>query len=614
MKLEWSITNYGGILHIDDYDSMPSGSIASIDIETNGKEVHEDGFRIVCISICDDGRNTYVYFDIRPALLDYLTRVNMIAHDGKSAEIPWLTSYGVTIKQLYFDTKTGYYVYDSARKNYALKPILNDVFNIDYPTYEEMISNKDEIVRSCELNPDLLIIKKKGSVQPKTLTLDKLNKEFVGEYNAADAFWTYKLWTWLRQNLSIAQLNFFETIEMPMTRLIYQMEQKGVRIDAKIIRTLHNKNSKARRAAKKKLFEYTGKSFNINSPKQLLPILQEQGLDVQSTGEDILLPYKTTPIVEQLLLYRQYQKLCSTYTIPLFFSSVKSPDGRIHAHFSQNTITGRLSSSNPVNLQNQPAEVREAFVPQEGYSFINSDWSNIELRLPAHFSGEQGFIEELSKLDGDLHTQTANFLYNCDINSLPEEEYKKKRKVAKTCNFLLTNSGTAHQLSIELECTYQEAQEIFRLYWAAYPTMAEWLRIEKRKARINGGIRTWFGRWVSIPQLKLMCSDTNMCRSRFWKGRSCKNCQIREEAERSAMSIKVQGTAADMCKLAALRLHREYGYIPNLAIHDELNYEEPTGQAELVKQRVKTIMESVVSLRVPLIAETKIIRNWKEAK
>lgn len=596
MKFDWSITNYGGHLHVDDYTCLPTDRIASVDIETNGKEVTEDGFRIVCIGICCRNGHTYVYFDIRDSLLDYLRRVQIIGHDGKSAEIPWLAKYGVSIKQLYFDTKTGYYVYNSARKNYSLKPIIEELFQVKYPTYDEVISNK-------EWN---------GGV--KKATLENIPKEIVAEYNAADCFWTYKLWTWLRQHYTIQQSNFFETIEMPMTRLIYQMEQEGVKIDTKVVRRIHNENSKARRVFKRELFKSAGCEFNPNSPKQLLPILQSHGIDVTGTGIDALLEFRSTPLVEQLLFYRKHQKVCSTYTIPLYTAATKNDTNRIHAHFSQNTITGRLSSSNPINLQNQPAEVREAFIAEEGYSFINTDWSNIELRLPAHFSGEPAFIEELSKPNGDLHTHTANFIYQCNTKSLPEEEYKKKRKVAKTCNFLLTNSGTAHQLSKELECSFEEAQDIYRRYWAGYPTMADWLRKEKLRARINGGITTWFGRWVSIPQLRLFCEASNFCGSKFWKGRKCKNCQVREEAERSAMSVLVQGTAADMCKLAALRIYREYGYVPNLAVHDELNYEIKDNDLQIAKERIKRVMESVVTLRVPLVAETRIIKNWKEAK
>jgi DNA polymerase I len=607
----WSISNYGCNLHIDNYDQMPTGSIATIDIETNGQE--GDKCEIVCIGLTTDGINIYIYFDIRDVLISYLKHTQLVCHDGKSAEIPWLNRYGITIEQLYFDTKTGYYVYDSARKNYGLKPILKDVFNAEYPTYSEFIADKEILQKACDVNPELLVVKKKGQVLPKNLTLDKMPKELVAEYNGSDVFWTFQLWVWLRSHFTARHWSFFNNIEMPETRILYHMEQQGIKIDTKAVRRIHNENSKARRKNQRAIFELVGSRFNLNSPKQLLPILQSNGVDTDSTGEEVLIPFRDNPLVEQLLSYRKHQKICSTYTSPLYFSASKAVDSRIHAHFSQNTITGRLSSSDPVNLQNQPPDVRECFVAEEGKSFINADWSNIELRLPAHFSDEPGFINELSKLNGDLHTQTAIFIFGLDPSTCSEEEFKQKRRVAKTCNFLLTNSGTASRLASELQCSYEDAENVFIRFWRGYPVLAAWLKEEKRKARVAGGVGTWFGRWVNIPQLRLGCSDPQLCRSKFWKGRSCKNCIVREEAERSAMSILVQGSAADMCKQAKLKLFNEYGYVPNLAVHDELNYEIENDKVDVAKARIREVMENIVQLRVPLVADVKVGINWKDA-
>jgi len=609
---KWSINNYGGILHINDY-SFPNGRICAIDLETNSMAYTNSNFKIVCVGLTTDGIHIYIYFDPLPILWTWLTKLLLVAHDGKSAEIPWLEKYGIKIDQLHFDTKTGYYVYNSARKNYALKPILKDVFNIEYPTYNEVIHDKELIQMTCNAHPEYMIQKKKGLVLPRELTLDKMDQQVVAEYNASDVMWTFHLWVWLRTHFTSKHWNFFNNIEMPETRLLYRMEQQGIKIDTKTVRRIHNENSKARRHHQRAIFELTKCRFNLNSPKQLLPILQDNGIKTESTGEEVLLPFRDNPLVEQLLSYRKHQKICSTYTSPLYFSATKNDDSRIHAHFSQNTITGRLSSSDPVNLQNQPPEVRECFVAEEGKSFINADWSNIELRLPAHFSGEPGFINELSKLDGDLHAQTAVFIFGENIKLLDQDAYKEKRRKAKTCNFLLTNSGTTSRLAIELQCPYEEAQDLFIRYWRGYPIMGGWLREEKRKARLNGGIGTWFGRWVNIPQLRLMCSDPQLCGSKFWHSRTCKNCIVREEAERSAISILVQGTAADMCKIAKLKLYQDFGYVPNLAVHDELNYEIPDSEVEIAKSRIKNVMENVALLRVPLVVDVKVGKNWKDA-
>lgn len=618
MKIEdFTIEKYGGKVWIDSYgENFPKGTIASIDLETNGKELNDPDFRIVCIGINDDGINSHVFYQLKPQLFSYLKKIQIVAHNGSHADIPWLNQYfGIRIDQLYFDTKIGSYVFDSSRKNFALKPLLKDYLNVEYPEYDGIISDPDLVATACDNYPDLMIQKKKGLVAPKEVTLDYIPKEVVAQYNACDTFWTFRLWKYLESQFTVAQKNFFENIEMPMNRLLYHSEQIGVQVDKKAILRIHKETSKARRKAKKEVFEILGQKINLNSPKQLLPVLREQGLKVDSTGEGVLISYKHLPLVKSLLDYRGYQKICSTYTIPLYFNA--NADNRVYAKFNQNTITGRLSSSDPINLQNQPPEVRECFVAKEGHSFVNADWSNIELRLPAHFSGESKFIEELTKQDGDLHSLTGNFLFKTDIKVLSKEKFKEKRAIAKTCNFLLTNSGTSHRLAAELECTQQEANSLFRSFWEGYPILAQWLRHEKLQARIKGGVTTWFGRWVSIPQLKLGCNMPWKCgKDKNENGYvlRCKNCIVREEAERSAMSVRIQGTAADMCKLAALRLFNEFGYVPNLLVHDELNYEIPDSQVEEAKKNIKQVMESVALLKVPLIVEIGVAKNWKEVK
>ncbi len=655
---EWSVTNAGGVIHIDDYDQMPTENIVSLDIETNGKEVTDEEFKIVCIGICGNGIDCYVYFDIRPELIRYLQSVQIVGHDCKRAEIPWLKRYGVKIEQLYFDTKTGYYNYDSTRKNYGLKAILEDVLAIKYPTYSEIISDEEFIKASCEQDNRLYIRKEKKPTKkvlnpeptlklPKELKLDKMVKWVTAEYNSCDTFYTFRLWVWLRQNYTGSQKKYFKNIEMPETRLIYEMENQGVKIDRAEVFKLHRQYLKEAFASRKivkglitgkitvvkwlqelakhykegkDFSNYDWSFFNLNSWRHVLAALSALGIPVKSTDETELTQFKSDPIISSLLDYRGQFKLVSTYTTPLFRESAKNKDGRIHARFTQSTITGRLASSDPVNLQNQPQEVRGCFVSDKDNAFINSDWSNIELRLPGHFSGEPKFLEELSRVDGDLHIRTANFIYGRDIRSLPNNEFDKRRNIAKTCNFLLTNSGTAESLAIELESSVKEAKEIYKLFWEGYPVLAAWLAHEKKQARIQGGIGTYFGRWVSIPQLRLSCFQPWKCGKSYTddKGnertQNCKNCIVRQEAERSALSVKVQGTAADMCKMAGLRLQREYGYVPNLKVHDEMNFEIGLADVPLAAERIKYVMENITQLKVPLVADIGVGFNWKEAK
>lgn len=617
LDVSWAPENFGCKVHIDDYENFPTFTIAAVDIETNGKEVTDEDFKIVCIGLCGDSGNAYVYFDIRPQLIRFLQRLNIVAHDGKRAEIPWLYSYGVRINQLFVDTKTMFYVWDSARRNYSLKPILEDTFGVKYPTYKEIITDKNFIKAACELDQSLYVKKvtkatKKNPEglltlkEPKEVTLDRMPREIVAAYNAMDILFTYKLWVYLQRHYDARQWAFFNNIEMPMTRLIYEMEKKGIEVDLRAVRRIHNENSKKRRAAKRRIFELAGKQFNINSPKhQLLPVLQAAGINVDGTDEDTLASFKGHPLVVALLEYRGFQKVCSTYTIPLYFTASMDGELRIHTRFSQNTITGRLSSGDPINLQNQPQSTRECFVARAGHVFVNADWSNIELRLPADFSGEPKFINEYNKADGgDIHTVTAALI-------------NKDRSVAKTTNFLLTNSGTKYQLSIELGCSKEEAQKIYAAWWAGYSVLDAWTRKTKRTACLRGGIGTKFGRWVKLPHLKIPCEEYTRGRrgnqpcTPDWR---CRNCRLREETERSAVSIHVQGSASDINKMAALRLYRKYGLVPVVNVHDELMFEIPVEDAMLVAARVKYEMEHVVILKVPLVAEVGIGSNWKEAK
>jgi len=647
MTYPWGIEQYGGVIHIDDYKHFPTETIASIDLETNGKEIGDPEFKIVCVGICGNGQDCYIYFDLRPQLFEYLRKVMFVAQDGKRAEVPWLAPYGITIDQLFFDTKIGAYVMDSARKNYSLKPLIKDIFGVEYPTYEEMISNKEMIDVACQESllddsPISLYLKdKKGNNKlPKELDLSKMPKEYVAAYNACDVYFQYKLWKWLEANFSVAQKNFFETIEMPLNRLLYHTERQGIKIDTVKIRELHKQFSQSRRKYKKEFFnqatpvmlsyldtcilaekdekkklllEQRRNNFtsecNLNSPSQVLEVLQVNGLGVKGTSEGVLQRYNKNPIVASLLEYRGYQKLASTYTTPLYFNAIKDNNNHIYARFSQNTITGRLSSSDPINLQNQPPEVREAFISDPGTKFINADWSNIELRLPAHFSNEPKLVNEFLKEDGgDVHKVTAKLIFGPDVES--RSDFKAKRAIAKTCNFLLTNSGTPSRLANELNVPEIEAEGLYLKFWEGYPILANWLKEEKRRARSNLGVTDWFGRWVSLPQLVLTCGNWNCAKS----GKFCRQCFMREEAERSAMSILVQGTASSMCKLAALRLYKEYGYVPNLLVHDEINTQVADSQVEEARDRIKYVMENVVSLRIPLVAELGIGKNWALAK
>ncbi len=247
----WSVEGYGATIHIDNYSQMPKETILVIDVETNGQEGEK--CEIVCIGLTGTGTDVFVYFDLRPELIEYLKSVQLVGHDFIHAEAGWLEKYGITVDQLVFDTKIGMYLMDSSKKNYGLKTVLDRQWGIKYPTYTELTTDKSNIEQACIEN-DIWEYDKKGKQKlPKAITLDKMPKEITAQYNAADVYYTYKLWMWLREQFTMVQWNFFNSIEMPMYKLIYLMEKKGVKIDTTEGIKLH-KQYKKKANEQKKLF------------------------------------------------------------------------------------------------------------------------------------------------------------------------------------------------------------------------------------------------------------------------------------------------------------------------------------------------------------------------
>lgn len=631
-------------LYVDDYAMMPTGNIISIDLETNAQEIDNAGFKLVCIGI-SDGSNCYIYFDIRPELIDYLRKTKWIGQDIIHAELPWLNKLygGFTPEHIYYDTKVAGYVNDSTKKNYGLKAMVSEYLGVTYPTYAEICERPEYIAEACDRFPDRKKETKKGFVLPKRATLDIISRDVVANYNAADCFYTYKLFEYFKKHETTAKKAFRENIEDPTNKLIARMEAKGIKIDTKEIRRIHNETSKERRKYKKILkqeatrlisplvpikreketdeykkkrirFERIRDEFNPNSPKQVLPILHASGIPtkVASTDEDTITKYSHLPFVSSLLEYRGLQKVCSTYTIPLYFNTIKSSDSRIRARFGQNTITGRLSSSDPVNLENQPPAVRSAFVAEDRCSLLDADWKALEIYLPAHYSGEPNWINILRDPNGDIHDFTTSRLFGESVRSLPEKDFKKQRAIAKETLLTIANSGTFKSLAVTLNCSEKEAKEFEEATKLIYPTYMKWLTETKKRARQQLGISTYFGRWVNFPQLNLWCGRSD-CPIFGEGGYFCKPCFIRAETEKQAISVKVQGTGGDLIKMTALRLYKEYGYVPVNIIHDEYLGEFLDTEIEQATERVRYVMQNLWSFTVSLKAEIKIAKTWRDA-
>lgn len=406
--------------------------------------------------------------------------------------------------------------------------------------------------------------------------------------------------------------NVYEKIEKPLVEVLASMENKGFYIDKKIFYELSDLASKKIKELEDKIYEISGIKFNINSPKQLREILYEklkcpppevktEKTKEFSTGEEALLQLKKMgyQIASLILEYREYFKLKSTYLDPL--PQMTDENGRIHTTFKQTqTATGRLSSQNP-NLQNIPIRsefgglIRKGFSSPEGKTLVVADYSQIELRLLAHFSEDPFLVDSFFK-GKDIHSSTASYLYKIKEEDITPE----MRRMAKTVNFGIIYGMSAHGLAQSLGISREEAREILEKYFKQFPKVKEFFNNLLEEARKTLKVSTIFGRIRRIPEL------------------NSKNHNIRSNAERMAINAPLQGSAADIIKIAMIEIYKglksfDQTYLV-LQIHDELILEAPEEKAEEIKNFVKEKMENVVKLNVPLIANVEISKNWYGAK
>ena len=398
----------------------------------------------------------------------------------------------------------------------------------------------------------------------------------------------------------------FYEVELPLCRVLAEMELAGFRVDARALRAFGETLDEAIGQLEQQIYAHAG-PFNINSPKQLGEVLFERlGLPAQkktktgwSTNAEVLEKLRFQhPIVDEVLSYRQYAKLKSTYVDGLL--KVISPDGRVRTSFQMTvTATGRLSSTEP-NLQNIPtrtelgSELRRMFVAGEGMVLVDADYSQIELRLLAHISGDEAMREAF--LSGeDFHTVTAAHVFGVPLG----EVTPAMRRAAKAVNFGIVYGISAFSLSQDLGVTVAEAKEYMEAYFARFPGVKHYMESVVEKAKADGFVETLWHRRRSLPEIK------------------ASNFNTRSFGERVALNMPIQGTAADIIKLAMVRVHRRLKE-ENLSarlimqVHDELIVECPGSEAEQVKALLTEEMEGAAVLSVPLTAEAHSGSNWLE--
>lgn len=403
----------------------------------------------------------------------------------------------------------------------------------------------------------------------------------------------------------------YQEVELPLMPVLREMEQAGVRIDVMKLKDAERKLTAELEELEQEIFSMVDMTFNINSPRQVGELLfdklhlsdkaKKSKTGQYSTSEEILLGLKERhPVVGKILDYRELKKLISTYvsTLP---SYINPQTGKIHTTYNQTvTATGRLSSSNP-NLQNLPIRsergkmIREAVIPDPGCLFLSADYSQIELRLLAHFSGDEHMLEAF-RLGQDVHAATAAKIFRVPIEQVTSDQ----RRRAKTANFGIIYGISAFGLSQQLDCPRSEAKALIDGYFEAFPRVVDYIESQKQKARENGYAETLFGRKRYLPDIL------------------SQNATVRSFAERNAVNAPIQGSAADIIKMAMISIHRRL-HQENLKaqmimqVHDELNFNVPEQEVERVREIVVGEMQHVVHLSIPLIADCGVGKNWLEA-
>lgn len=404
--------------------------------------------------------------------------------------------------------------------------------------------------------------------------------------------------------------DLFRNIEMPLVFTLYDMEKWGIFLQREALQEYGKRLGSRITELEQNIYERAGEEFNINSPKQLGTILFDKmrmpyGRKTKtgySTSAEVLEKLRfEDPIIEMILEYRQLAKLKSTYADGLD-SYIDEQDGRIHTTFNQNiTATGRLSSTEP-NLQNIPIrmelgrEIRKVFVPEEGYVFLDADYSQIELRVLAHMSGDERLIEAYRE-NADVHRTTASLVFHTPYDEVTDLQ----RRNAKAVNFGIVYGISGFGLSRDLNITKKEAEKYIEDYFETYPRVKAFMDELVETGKSKGYVTSMFGRRRPIPELK------------------AKNFMQRQFGERIAMNSPIQGTAADIIKIAMIRVNhklRENHYKSRLIlqIHDELLIETAEDEIEAVTKILEEEMVHACELSVPLIAEVKRGRNWYEAK
>ena len=505
-----------------------------------------------------------------------------------------LMQNGIYLKGIKFDTEIAAYLLNPSNGKYKLDELANQYLSIDIPEYLEFVGAKQQ-----------------KETQMTLFSQDEINVDFEKYQNAIYMYTIAKLAEIMNKKLEeINSLKLFENIEMPLIKVLAEMQYEGIYVDKQELLSFGVKLKEDIEVIKQEIYKLAGEEFNINSTLQLGNILFEKlKLPVYkktkkgySTDVDILEKLKAEhPIIEKILEYRGFMKLNSTYVDGLIVY-INEYTHKIHSYFHQTiTATGRISSTEP-NLQNIPTrteqgkQIKKAFKAQEGHIFIDADYSQIELRILAHISNDTNMREAFLN-EEDIHKQVASKVFNVPL----EEVTKEQRTAAKAVNFGIVYGISGFGLAEQLGISRKKAEQYIEQYLEKYKGVKEFMDRIVEKAKEQGYVETLFHRRRYIPEL------------------SSNNYMVRQFGARAAMNTPIQGTAADIMKIAMIEVNKKLEEEKLnakliLQIHDELLIECKIEEKEEVKKILKESMENAVKLSIPLEVEVSEASNWYDVK
>ncbi len=569
-----------------------------IDVETTGTDPMRA--RLVGLALtAQEGKGYYIpnpqsadsaiYQILQPLLQD--PSLPKYAHNA-NYDLTVLAEAGIEVTPLTCDTMIAAWLLNPGSRGLGLKNLAWKRLGIEMTPIEDLIG--------------------KGK---KQITIDQVPVEKVAPYACADVDMTLRLANQLLPELREKKLwDLFAEVEMPLVPVIVAMQRAGVKLDVDFLAEMSRRLSQRLAELQKEIEEMVGHPLNIRSTQQLsVALFDEMGLAQPwmrrgksghySTAADVLEKIRDKhPVIGLILEHRQLSKLQGTY-VGALPELVNPRTGRLHTSYNQaGTATGRVSSSNP-NLQNIPIrtelgrQIRRAFVAEEGWLLLAADYSQVELRVLAHISGDPAMLEAFRRGE-DIHASTAASIYGVPLDRVTPEQ----RRVAKMTNFAISYGVTGYGLAERTGLTPEEAQKLIETYFATYPRVREYIERTKKQAREQGYVETLLGRRRYFPELAPNRRVSH---------------QAREAAYRMAINAPIQGTAADILKVAMNRLWRELkarGLRARmiLQVHDELVLEVPEEEVETVAPLVIETMEGAFDLDAPLKVDAKIGKNWLE--